>query len=279
MDIFYEKKKDDYYLTMAGIFVDGINKSSIRASSFYLKSSSVIHSFISEINDFCSERYQICKSERTTTNEKHKALAELREEDVILNNELISLQLNNFSKYLYLEVSKLNGVVTYVIKGLAFVGGVGQVAMGLPLIFAPGINGMGGAVFGVALVAHGANNIYESIRFFTGTENSVGYVRDFYRGTSKVFGGDDLLGDKIYAIVDIGLSLHGLFSKFSEPNANSLISISKFGPLKIKNYDSPHTGRIFKAVNADFKMGIQRASKLALSIEIANDFLSFRTIY
>ena len=165
MDIFYEKKKDDYYLTMAGIFVDGINKSSIRASSFYLKSSSVIHSFISEINDFCSERYQICKSERTTTNEKHKALSELREEDIILNNELISLQLNNFSKYLYLEVSKLNGVVTYVIKGLAFVGGVGQVAMGLPLIFAPGINGMGGAVFGVALVAHGANNIYESIRF------------------------------------------------------------------------------------------------------------------
>lgn len=59
-----------------------------------------------------------------------------------------------------MEVSKLNGVVTYVIKGLAFVGGVGQVAMGLPLIFAPGINGMGGAVFGVALVAHGANNIY-----------------------------------------------------------------------------------------------------------------------
>ncbi|MCU6226601.1 DUF4225 domain-containing protein, partial [Morganella morganii] len=274
MDIFYEKKKDDYYLTMAGIFVDGINKSSIRASSFYLKSSSVIHSFISEINDFCSERYQICKSERTTTNEKHKALAELREEDIILNNELISLQLNNFSKYLYLEVSKLNGVVTYVIKGLAFVGGVGQVAMGLPLIFAPGINGMGGAVFGVALVAHGANNIYESIRFFTGTENSVGYVRDFYRGTSKVFGGDDLLGDKIYASVDIALSLRGLLGKFSEPSKKSLIATSKVGPFTFKNYDSAHTGKIFKAVNNDFITGLQKASKLAISIEVINDVIS-----
>ncbi|MBW5406723.1 DUF4225 domain-containing protein [Morganella morganii] len=151
--------------------------------------------------------------------------------------------------------------------------------MGLPLIFAPGINGMGGSVFGVALVAHGANNIYESVSFFTGTENSVGYVRDFYRGTSKVFGGDDLLGDKIYASVDIALSLRGLLGKFSEPSKKSLIATSKVGPFKFKNYDSTHTGKIFRAIDADFKIGFQKVSRLAISIEIINDVISLKSIY
>lgn len=71
----------------------------------------------------------------------------------------------------------------------------------------------------MTLVAHGANNIYESVDFFiNGNVDSSGYVRDFYRGAANLFGGSNNTGDFIYASVDIALSMRMTFGRYQALN-------------------------------------------------------------
>ncbi|HEK1095288.1 TPA: DUF4225 domain-containing protein [Proteus mirabilis] len=273
MSFFYSNSNDyAYYGSLLRAHSSGISDVAMKASSIYIESSQLRFSFLKEIDDLCISKYKIVQDKNRSHEEKISAIHELKKEEESLRWEFLSLAKNTISKYLYVEIEKREKIVNATIKGASLIGGIGQVMMGVPLVAYPPSYSVGGATVGFLAISHGVNNIYESVEYFINNDmNASGYTRDFYRGITNILGGNDHIADNVYISIDLALSFRGAFGKVPIPNKNSMNSTVKVGPFIIKNYDSTHTGRLFRYMDSDFKFGISQMTKGMMIVEFIND--------
>lgn len=270
---------NDYYNTMLSIPSMTLRNNAEKAAAYYLTDNLEKHRFLKEINDIRNKAESICNSTFISDREKLSTIKNMEFESNSLEYELKAVMGNLYKKYLYIEAERIEKYQNIVIKGASLIGGIGQIILGSTLVYAPYVNVSGGAAYGVMLVAHGSNNVYESLDYFvSGNVDSSGYVRDFYRESAKLFGETNNTGDIIYASVDIGLSARAMAGKFQVPSSRSLISTTQIGPFKFRNYDSAMDGRLFNALDAQYKRGIVNMGKFAISLEVFNDIMSFKSI-
>lgn len=103
-------------------------------------------------------------------------------------------------------------------KSIGVIAGAAQVATGAGICYAS--VGTLCLVAGVPLMAHGANNIYESGRnILEGRSDVEGPVRKGYQHLSKMSGGDKMEGNIAYAATDLGLSAYSLLKMVVKPGA------------------------------------------------------------
>ncbi|WP_240350509.1 DUF4225 domain-containing protein, partial [Pseudomonas viridiflava] len=94
-------------------------------------------------------------------------------------------------------------------KSVGILAGTLQVTSGVAVCY--GSAGTLCLVFGVPLMAHGANNIYENGRnLIEDRSDTQGPTRKAYHALSKLAGGTEFHGNMAYGTVDLGLSLYGM---------------------------------------------------------------------
>lgn len=130
------------------------------------------------------------------------------------------------------------------LKGIGVVAGSAQFMAGAGLCY--GSVGLLCPFFGVPLMAHGANNIYENGRnMLQGRSDTQGPVRKLYQKASSALGGTSIEGNIAYGTVDIGMSAYGLLR------------------LRLR----PDAWRLFRYVRTDYVRAYQMVSKPALLID------------
>lgn len=141
-------------------------------------------------------------------------------------------------------------------KGVGVIAGAFQFAAGAGICY--GSAGTLCLFMGAPLMAHGANNVYESGRnLWTGRSDTQGPVRKGYQEAAKMIGGAEITGNMAYGAVDLGLSAYGVFR------------------LVLK----PDSWRLFRFVRADYVRGYANTSKKGLSLEVLSDGVTMSTMY
>ncbi|WP_230090896.1 DUF4225 domain-containing protein [Pseudomonas sp. BIGb0427] len=141
-------------------------------------------------------------------------------------------------------------------KGLGLAAGTAQVAAGGGICYAS--VGTLCVLFGVPLMAHGANNIYENSQNLLLSRNDTqGPVRKGYQHAAKMLGHQSREGNIAYGSVDLGLSVYGL---------------SRY----VLKKDSWRLSRYLKS---DYERGFKRLGGLSLTTEIATDLSTSEQIY
>ncbi|WP_122429747.1 DUF4225 domain-containing protein [Pseudomonas viridiflava] len=103
-------------------------------------------------------------------------------------------------------------------KSVGILAGTLQVTNGVAVCY--GSFGTLCLVFGVPLMAHGANNIYENGRnLIEDRSDTQGPTRKAYHALSKLVGGTEFHGNMAYGTVDLGLSIYGVTRLVVKPEA------------------------------------------------------------
>ncbi|WP_122522199.1 DUF4225 domain-containing protein [Pseudomonas viridiflava] len=141
-------------------------------------------------------------------------------------------------------------------KSVGILAGTLQVTNGVAVCY--GSFGTLCLVFGVPLMAHGANNIYENGRnLIEDRSDTQGPTRKAYQELSKLAGGTEFHGNMAYGTVDLGLSLYGM------------------GRLVVK----PEAWKLFEYVRADKIRGYEATSAKIVIIERMVDGLTAESMY
>ncbi|ENK0053517.1 DUF4225 domain-containing protein [Escherichia coli] len=125
---------------------------------------------------------------------------------------------------------------------------------------------------GVTLVAHGANNFYESLSPLFFNEYDSGPIRELYRVIAKKMGGDINSADYAYSIVDFSITAYGGYSGMKiVPKYNRLIRPS-LG-------NRPGTGRLFHYTSVDFKNKFSLKPTPLKIIQISSTVKKFKVTF
>ncbi|CRM91548.1 MULTISPECIES: DUF4225 domain-containing protein [Pseudomonas] len=141
-------------------------------------------------------------------------------------------------------------------KGVGVVAGVLQFAAGAGICY--GSVGTLCLVAGAPLMAHGANNTYETARnLWEDRTDTQGPVRKGYHEVSKVMGGDEFEGNMAYGGADLLMSAYGL------------------GRLVLK----PDSWRLFRYVRGDYQRAYINTSKQAFAVDMTADGFTMGSMY
>lgn len=117
-----------------------------------------------------------------------------------------------------------------------------------------------GCIIGAPLIAHGANGIYEGVEGLVEGRNDIdGPLRKGYQIAAKELGFNESVGNLIYDLIDLGISIHGKLklipklNEFGEPKKN----------LFIKEY-----------ARQDLEKAYKQMSDKLLSIEVISDTIN-----
>lgn len=144
--------------------------------------------------------------------------------------------------------SLLNQSLDVAQKGVGVVAGAAQIYAGGTLCYAS--LGTLCVAFGVPLMAHGANNVYENGRnLLEGRSDTEGPVRDLYQSAAKVMGKGEREGSVAYGVADLGMSAYGV------------------SRLVLK----PDSWRLFRYVREDYVRAYERMSWTAIAVESASN--------
>jgi len=136
-----------------------------------------------------------------------------------------------------------------VVAGVAQVVGGGAMCVGSYMVACP---------IGVAMAAHGTNNIIENgVNLWNGDSEMQGPVRKIYQSFGNRLGGSQSAGDKAYAIMDLGFSGWGLLRK-----------IPKTGSWKL-----------YRTIPTDFVRAYRQTSKPALTLEFLSDAITLEQLF
>ncbi len=98
---------------------------------------------------------------------------------------------------------------------------------------------------GLMLIAHGANNVYESVSPLIYEHNKAGPIRAIYREAAKIAGFDDDAGDLAYSGVDFSLTLYAAIRMPVLTQNPNRLALKYLG-------DQPGTGKLFRHASNDF---------------------------
>ncbi|MCW7549788.1 DUF4225 domain-containing protein [Photorhabdus sp. APURE] len=110
---------------------------------------------------------------------------------------------------------------------------------------------------GVILVAHGANNFYESISPILYENQDIGWVREGYRHVSHALGYGNDVADVAYSSVDLAASAYGTYGMF-----------------KLK----PGAGKLFRYINSDFTRKWRLTPSPILTIQISGSMYKVKLL-
>lgn len=141
-------------------------------------------------------------------------------------------------------------------KGAGAIAGAMQVATGTGICYAS--VGTLCLIAGVPMIAHGTNNIYESVNNLLDDRNdSEGPVRKGYQAAAKAVGYGAKEGNIAYHSLDLGLSAYALGRQVLKPDS----------------------WRLFRYVKTDYVRAYQVMGRRSLEFEMYNDIQTGRQIY
>lgn len=113
-------------------------------------------------------------------------------------------------------------------------------------------------VAGVPMMAHGANNVYESGRnLLEDRTDTEGPVRKGYQAAAKAIGYEEREGNLAYGSLDLGLSAYGLGRYVLKPDA----------------------WRLFRYIRTDYARSYKGMGASAWGLEIHTDFQTAKQVY
>lgn len=222
-------------------------------SYHFIFNSDVRIEFINEVNDFMN----IIKSEINQHCLSYKGgIALLEQERENLAKQKFSLDSNNARLFVIAEKMKeKNSFTTITLKRVGFVSGSVQIYAGGSICV--GSLGLACAGFGIPLIAHGANNMYENGYYLLYQEDVSGYTKNTYRSVASRLGYSNNNADIVYNVVDLGLSGFGLGRQVLKPDATKL----------------------FRYISTDYTRGWKLMSMPELMLEGATDYSTTSSIY
>jgi hypothetical protein len=140
-------------------------------------------------------------------------------------------------------------------KAFGLGAGVLQIAGGVGVCYASA--GTLCLTVGVAMMAHGANNVYENGRnLYEGRSDVEGPVRKGYQALAEVSGRQSCAGNVIYGISDLGMSAYGVLKLVTKRDA----------------------WRLFRYVPADYVRAYKTAHPLVFVIDRTADSITMDSV-
>lgn len=235
------------YRSQGEVEAGSLKNLAITASGFIMNDRVRI-SFLGNIDAF-TEAQMSCIINANSMAEKNQALSYLRQEQEFLEKQIDWLDSQQVKPAVSVEIRIINGVLSYIVKGIGLIGGVLQVIAGTTLIFAGSPTIVGTAV-GALLVLHGANNITESsYSLFFDNDNYEGPITRLYEASAETIGVDRTYGKLAFAGIDLFLSSMALLGTKLVPDAY----------------------RLFQYIPADYELNFRLMSMGELAGEILPD--------
>ncbi|MBV6818420.1 DUF4225 domain-containing protein [Rahnella sp. PD12R] len=139
--------------------------------------------------------------------------------------------------------------VNVILAQVGFVGGGTQIYTGAEVCLAS--LGFRCASWGIPLISHGTNNMWENGYYLLFRKNSPGWIREGYRKIAVSLGEKQDVGDYAYAVVDLSLSVYGVSRKIYKPRE--------------------HSWKLWDTMNNDYILGWREMGTLPLIFEVAVD--------
>ncbi|MEW7314607.1 DUF4225 domain-containing protein [Buttiauxella gaviniae] len=233
------------------------------AASFFLEDAIIRMKYIKEIDDYINEmnyRFQ----QTFDPNERMRIVNDVKAEADMAEREYQLLRQGDYTKYFSTEIFEDQGVLKYAKIGGGVVAGGAQIYSGSVLVnVGRRLNSKSFKSIGVMLIAHGANNMYESISPILFEHSKAGYLRRFYRKSANVLGYDNNTGDWIYSAADLAVTIiAAVDTPVLVQNRNRLIPKGWF--------EKPGTGRLFNSINQDYIPKLQKMNKAMKFFQIGN---------
>lgn len=147
--------------------------------------------------------------------------------------------------YLLVEKASREKTINIVLARVGFVAGGAQVVSGFGACVAT--LGVACSGYGVPMILHGANNLYENGYYLLYRKNKSGAVRDAYQYAATKLGYSDREANLVYGTVDLSLAGYGSFRKIILPREKSW--------------------SLFRNIKSDYIRGWQDASKVVLGLD------------
>lgn len=167
------------------------------------------------------------------------------------------IQAGRIEQYAAVRVEKKKEKINVILAQVGFVGGGTQVFTGAEVCLAT--RGVKCKAWGVPLILHGANNMWENGCFLLFRKNSPGWIRNGYRKIAVATGVKEDVGDYAYAILDLSLSAYGVGRKIYKPRE--------------------HSWKLWSAMNNDYIFGWKEMGIVPLIFEGAVDSSTAYTGY
>ena len=229
-----------------------IRKTSFELGNYYIYNFDVRNSFVLEEESFLrnieKEVGQYCLSYAA-------GIRLMKEEIENLNRQKAELDMNKAKLYMIAEREEKNSNITITLKRVGFVGGALQIFAGWGVC--AGSLGLACGGFGVPLMAHGSENMYENGHYLLYREDVSGYTKDAYRYIAHTLGYKNNDADIVYNVADLGLSGFGLWRQVLKPDA----------------------WKLFRYISTDYARGWRRMSVLELRVEAYVDAGTMYSIY
>ncbi|MEG2115738.1 MAG: DUF4225 domain-containing protein [Hafnia sp.] len=138
---------------------------------------------------------------------------------------------------------------------MGLIGGAAQITTGAGICY--GSAGTLCAPFGVPMMLHGGNNVYENARNLLEKRSDVeGPVRKAYQGAAQLLGHSESSGNMAYLAGDLTLSGVGIMQPVLKPDS----------------------WRLFRFVRTDFERAYKQMNKYALTLELGVDALTIKQL-
>lgn len=231
-----------------GMAEAGALKNLATIASGFITNDSVRSCFLGNIETF-TEAQITCITGGNSPADKNQALSYLRQEQEYLERQISWLDSRQVQPAASVEIRIINGVLSYIVKGIGLIGGILQFVSGTTLVFVGSPTVVGTAV-GALLVLHGINNIMESgASLFFNNDNYEGPATRLYEGAANLIGVDRTYGKLAFSGIDLALS-----------------SVALLGTKLV-----PDAWRLFQYIPADYEINFRLMSMGELAGELLPD--------
>jgi len=217
-------------------------------ASDFINNDRVRYNFLGNVEAFTDAQLERING-NGSMEEKNVALSYLRQEQNYLEKQISWLQSKQVKPAVSVEIRIINGVLSYIVKSIGFIGGVLQIIAGGILLSAGSPTVVGSAV-GALLILHGVNNVAENgASLFYGNDDYEGPATYLYGEAANLLGFDRRYGKLAFAGMDLGLSALTLFGTKLVPDA----------------------WRLFRYIPSDYEISFRTMSSWQLAGEIIPD--------
>lgn len=233
-----------------------LRRVALLASSFFIQDKTLRMRYIREIEDFINETEMKLRSSTISFFDKNHILHELVTEREETERDYQKLRTGDYVKYIITDIFEDQGVLKYTKIASGVVAGGFQAFAGYRLNqLGKDLNVKHFKSFGLLLMAHGGNNVYEAVSpIINDGKYYPGLTRKVYRGLASLLGYDDKSGDLFYSVGDVSLS------GFAALRMPVLIE----NPTRLASrgfFDKPRTTKLFRYIDKDYSPKFTAANK------------------
>lgn len=242
-------------------YASSLKRTANLAGAFFIKDTYIRMRYQKEIDDVINA---INFDFRNTHDprEKSRFVQEMRAEYESAEREYQKLRTNDYSKYVITNIFEEQGIIKYAKITTGVITGGLQAFAGLMVMKSGRIIPSNRVKsLGIILVAHGGNNIYESVAPVFLDNFHIGPVRKVYHGIAHAFGKDNNIGNLAYSTIDFFASSYGTYGtvRFIN-NRRRMIAPGIFDT-------APGTGRLFNNLREEMKRSWEMTAKPLLTLQ------------